>query len=150
MGRRSTSTLRDLDEIVLATVAEAENRPLQEFAEKNGIACFWYEGAVDHVTTRLRRAAEVYDADICVLVSGDCPLIHAPAIDQMICSLKENPDTDTVRLSADAHGQPPALQGIVVGRKKAWQLADDLADRPELKEHQFPVIGLCPELFSSC
>ena len=128
----------------------AENRPLQEFAEKNGIACFWYEGAVDHVTTRLRRAAEVYNADICVLVSGDCPLIHAPAIDQMIRSLKENPDSDTVRLSADAHGRPPALQGIVVGRKKAWQLADDLADRPELKEHQFPVIGLRPELFSSC
>jgi len=137
----------DLDEVVLATVAEAENRPLQEFAEKNGIASFWYEGAVDHVTTRLRRAAEVYHADICILVSGDCPLVHAPAIDQMIRSLKENPDADTVRLPADAHGRPPALQGIVVGRKKAWQLADDLADRPELKEHQFPVIGLRPELF---
>ncbi len=137
----------NLDEIVLATVAEPENRPLQEFAEKNGMACFWYEGAVDHVTNRLRRAAEVYHADICVLVSGDCPLIHAPAIDQMIRSLKENPDSDTVRLSADAHGRPPALQGIVAGRKKAWQLADDLADRPELKEHQFPVIGLRPELF---
>ena len=136
-----------LDEVVLATVAEAENRPLQEFAEKNGIACFWYEGAVDHVTTRLRRAAEVYNADICILVSGDCPLIHAPAIDQMICALKENPDADTVRLPADAHGRPPALQGIVVGRKMAWQLADDLADRPELKEHQFPVIGLRPERF---
>ena len=139
----------DLDEVVLATVAEAENRPLQEFAEKNGIVCFWYEGAVDHVTTRLRRAAEVYSADICILVSGDCPLIHAPAVDHMIRSLKENPDADTVRLLPDTYCQPAALQGIVASRKKAWQLADDLADRPELKEHQFPVFGIRPELFTS-
>ena len=138
---------KELDDIVLATVAEAENRPLQEFAEKNGMACFWYEGEVDHVTTRLRRAAEAFDADICVLVSGDCPLIHAPVIDRLIRSLKENPDADSVRLSSDSHGHPSALQGIIASRKKTWQLADNLADRPELKEHQFPVIGLRPELF---
>ena len=142
--------LRDskvLDDMVLATVAEAENRPLQHFAEENGIACFWYEGEVDHVTTRLRRAAEAFNADICVLVSADCPLIDAPAIDIIIQSLQNNLDADTVRLPVGPYGQPPALQGIVVGRKKAWQRADDLADRPELKEHQFPVVGLRPELF---
>ena len=138
---------KELDDIVLSTVAEPENLPLKEFAEKYGITCFWYEGEVDHVTTRLRRAAESYHADICVLVSADCPLIHAPAIDESIQSLKNNSDADTVRFLADTDGQPPALQGIVIGRIKAWQLADDLADRPELKEHQFPVIGLRPELF---
>jgi spore coat polysaccharide biosynthesis protein SpsF len=137
----------NLDDIVLATVAESENRPLRDFAEKNGMPCLWYEGAVDHVTTRLRRAAEAFDADVCVLVSGDCPLIHAPAIDQLIQSLKDSPDADTVRLVPDKQGQSAALQGIVTSRKKAWQRADDLADRPELKEHQFPIIGLCPELF---
>ena len=137
----------ELNEIVLATVDEPENQPLKEFAKKRGLACFWYEGEVDHVTTRLRRAAEAFDADICVLVSADCPLIHAPAIDEIIRSVKNNPDADTVRLPGDAYGQSAALQGIVIGRIKAWQLADDLADRPELKEHQFPVIGLRPELF---
>ena len=140
---------KELDDIVLATVAEAENRPLQDFAEKNGMPCFWYQGEVDHVTSRLRRAAEAFDADVCVLVSGDCPLIHAPAIDQLIRSLKDSPDADTVRLLPDTHGQPAALQGIITSRKKAWQRADDLADRPELKEHQFPVIGMRPELFKS-
>lgn len=138
---------KELDDIVLATVAEAENRPLKDFAEKNDMPCFWYEGEVDQVTTRLRRAAEAFDADVCVLVSADCPLIHAPTIDRLIQSLKETPDADTVRLSPDSHGHPSALQGIVASRKKAWQLADNLADRPELKEHQFPVIGLRPELF---
>ena len=141
---------RELDEIVLATVAEPENRPFTGCLQlKNGMACFWYEGEVDHVTTRLRRAAEAFDADVCVLVSGDCPLIHATAIDQLIRSLKDSPDADTVRFLPDTHGQPAALQGIITSRKKAWQRADDLADRPELKEHQFPVIGMRPELFKS-
>jgi spore coat polysaccharide biosynthesis protein SpsF len=138
----------ELDQIVLATVNEPENRPLQAFAVENGFACFWYEGQVDQVTTRLRRAAEAFNADICVLVSGDCPLVHAPAIDEIIRSLKKSPDADTVRLPGNVQGQAPALQGIVAGRRRAWQLADNLADRPELKEHQFPVIGLRPECFN--
>jgi spore coat polysaccharide biosynthesis protein SpsF len=136
-----------LDEIVLATVDEPENLPLKDFALQSHIACYWYEGEVDHVTHRLRCAAERFEADICVLVSADCPLIHAPAIDQMVAALKANPDADTVWLGADAAGRPPALQGVLVNRKSAWQLADDLADRPELREHQFPVLGLRPELF---
>ncbi len=138
---------RWVDEIVLATVAEAENRPLQNFAEKEGVSCYWYEGEVDHVTTRLRMAAEAYHADVCILISGDCPLIYAPAIDQLVRALKENQEADVVRILPNRQNHPSTLQGVVIGRKKAWQLADDLADRPELKEHQFPVIGLRPELF---
>ncbi len=138
----------ELDEIVLATVDEVENLPLKAFAKENGIACFWYSGKVDHVTTRLRRAAEAFDAEICVLVSGDCPLIDAPAIDEIIRSLKDNSEADTVQLAKDIFSLPPALQGIVANRRRAWQLADDLADRPELKEHQFPIIYQRPELFN--
>jgi spore coat polysaccharide biosynthesis protein SpsF len=138
---------RELDGIVIATAAEPANQPLRQFARNSAIDCFWYEGKVDHVTTRLRRAAEAYTADICVLISGDCPLVYAPAIDQMVYKLKISPDADIVRVMPDEMNQPAALQGVMVGRRRAWQLADDLADRPELKEHQFPIIGLQPELF---
>lgn len=138
---------KEIDTIVLATAAEPENLPLKLFAEENGISCFWYEGPVNHVTTRLRRAAEKYEADICVLASGDCPLIYAPAIDILIDRLKHAPDADTISMLNDSQGQAPALEGIIVSRKRAWQLADDLADRPELKEHFFPVLGLRPERF---
>lgn len=137
----------ELDEIVITTVAEKANEPLKEFAEQEGLPCFWYDGEVDHVTTRLRNAAETYNADICVLVSGDCPLIHAPSIDQMIDLLRNSPETDIVRISPDENGQIAALEGISIARIKAWQLADDLSDTPELKEHQFPVIGKYPHLF---
>ena len=140
---------REVDEIVLATVAEPDNLSLRDVAENNGVSFFWYEGEVDHVTTRLRCAAEAHAADICVLVSGDCPLIHAPAIDRMVRVLKNDPLADTVKVVSDSKGQPSALQGIVANRKEAWQLADDLSDRPELKEHQFPILWQRPDLFQS-
>jgi spore coat polysaccharide biosynthesis protein SpsF len=137
----------EMDSIVLATVNEAANTPLKAFARQHGIDCFWYAGHVDHVTTRLRRAAEAYLADICVLVSADCPLIHAPAIDRIVSIMRQHPEADTARFPADLSQRQIALQGIVANRIRAWQLADDLADKPELKEHQFPLIGLRPELF---
>ena len=147
-----TDHLRDceeLDEIVITTVAETANEPLREFAQVEGLPCFWYEGAVDHVTTRLRRAAEALNADICVLISGDCPLVYAPAIDHLVHQFRIDSEADLVRVVPDELGQPPALEGVSVARKRAWQLADDLSDRPELKEHQFPVIGMHPELFKT-
>ena len=137
----------ELDDIVIATVAEKENKPLRKFARDQGLPCFWYEAEVDHVTTRLRKAAEEFNADICILVSGDCPLIYVPGIDHLIREARNHPDADVIKAANDDKGKPPALEGIEVARKRAWQLADDLSDRPELKEHQFPIIGRRPDLF---
>lgn len=140
---------RELDRIVLATVAEKENNPLREWTEQRQFDCFWYEGATDHVTTRLRRAAEHYDADICVLISADCPLIDPLAIDTLIQNLKATPKADYCMTSNDADNQSCMLQGVLVARRESWQRGDDLSDRPELREHHFPIFGLRPDLFKS-
>ena len=140
---------KELDEIVITTVAEESNLPLREFAGKEGVSCFWYEGGVNHVTTRLRRAAEAFDADICLLISGDCPLVYAPAIDGMIIQLRSDPEADIVKQIPEKAGQTVAHYGVGAARKRAWQLADDMSDRPELKEHHFPIIGIHPELFKT-
>jgi spore coat polysaccharide biosynthesis protein SpsF len=139
----------ELDGIVIATVSEPANLPLKAYAEAKKIPLFWYEGEVDHVTTRLRKAAEAYDADICLLISGDCPLIDALAIDHIVAAFRKDPSADLIRLLPDESGLSACLQGVSVARKRAWQLADDLSDRPELKEHQFPVMGLMPDRFKA-
>ena len=138
---------REVDEIVITTVAEEANRPLQKWAVAENLPCFWYEGEVDHVTTRLRKAAEQYGADISILVSGDCPLIYAPLIDTLVRALKNEPDTDIVRPVPELQEKLLALQGISLARTRAWQLGDDLSDRSELKEHHFPIFGQRPDLF---
>jgi spore coat polysaccharide biosynthesis protein SpsF len=136
---------RRLDRIVVATADEPENEPLREYCRQKGLECFWFTGDVNHVTTRLRRAAEHCGAEIGVLVSGDCPLLQAEAIDDLVSALENDESADFVQIVGKI--DPPALQGVVISRISAWQLADDLADRPELKEHQFPLLGRRPDLF---
>lgn len=137
----------ELDEFVLATVAEPENEPLRQFAEGAGIPLFWYEGDVNHVTTRLTKAAEAFDADICVLISGDCPLIDEKALDHLLRGFRESTECDFVRIGQSSDSLSPMIEGIQIARRRAWVKADELSDRPELKEHQFPVIYKTPGLF---
>ena len=141
-------TCKQLDDIVIATAAETENEPLKVFARQQKIPLFWYEGDINHVTTRLRLAAEYHKADICLLISGDCPLVYGPAVDLLIEEFRKSPLADILLMPANEHGEPPALEGVLISRLRAWQTADDLADRPELKEHQFPLFWMRPKLFS--
>jgi len=139
---------QEIDRLVIATVDEPDNLPLQEFAVEQGIECFSYPGDVNHVTTRLRVAAEKYSADICVLISGDCPLMSAELIDDLLRQFRQQPDCDFLSVPLGPNGEPSALEGVGIYRREAWQRADDLSDRPELKEHHFPVLGQRPELFN--
>lgn len=138
---------KEIDEIVITTVASPENIPLQEFAKENNLPCFWYEGDVDNVTNRLSEAAQEFKADICVLISGDCPLVYAPAIDSLIQELKENPQYDYVSVESNDLNQTSALEGVFVASQESWQYADKISDSPELKEHFFPIIFVRPDLF---
>lgn len=145
----SLKNARELDEVVIATVAERDNEPLRDIAEQAGVGLFWYEGRVDDVTTRLRLAAEGFDADICLLISADCPLIHGPSIDEIVGQFRLAPEADFVTLPHLGPDRHQLLEGVQVARRSAWQRADDISDRPELREHQFPVLYRNPELFSS-
>lgn len=140
---------REVDRIVLATVAEESNQPLRDWAAERHLDCFWYEGAIDQVTTRLCKAAEHYNADICVLISADCPLIDPLAVDTLIRNLKAAPKADYTTLPNDAANRSCLLQGVFAARRNSWQRGDDFSDRPELKEHQFPIFGLRPDLFAA-
>lgn len=136
----------ELDRIVIATCKEDANSPLHDFAAQRGIECFAYAGDVDHVTTRLRRAAEVHAADICVLVSGDCPLLEPTDLDQLLRALRAHPTAATVGFAAQKDLFFP-IEGIQIARLSTWQRADDISITPALREHQFPIIKQRPDLF---
>ena len=138
----------EVDEVVITTVAAPENEPLREYASEHGLDCFWYEGDEEHVTSRLRCAAEAHGADICILISADSPLVHSPGIDILVSELRSKPNAWIVDGRTPEIEQPPSLlPGVVVARRAGWQLADELSDTPELKRHQFPIIGRREELF---
>jgi spore coat polysaccharide biosynthesis protein SpsF len=139
----------EIDQIVIATVAQVENLPLKKFAADHGIDCFWYEGNVDHVTTRLTEAAKHYNASICLLISGDCPLVHAPLLDHLLYDFKMHPECDVLHISPPPPNTKSAIEGIGIARRSAWNYAEQLSNTSGLKEHQFPIISSRPDLFTA-
>ncbi|MCB1772760.1 MAG: NTP transferase domain-containing protein [Gammaproteobacteria bacterium] len=143
----SLARCTELDDVVLATVAEADNEPLRVIAEERGWRLFWYEGEVDDVVGRLTTAADAFDADICLLISADCPLVHAPSVDELVAALRRDAAADCLVVPARESGDVCLLEGVQVARRRAWQATDELSDRPELREHQFPVLYRSPDRF---
>jgi len=141
-------TSREINEIVLTTAAAPSNLPLRNWACQQKISCFWYKGDVNQVTTRLSEAAQKYGASICILISGDCPLLHTPTIDSLIRNFKQHPNANVLSLLPPPEGKRSALEGLCIARQEAWKIADQHSRSPEQKEHHFPVINEQPELFS--
>ena len=138
---------KELDDIVICAPDEPESEKLKDVCEKEGVNLYVYKGDVNDVVGRLTEASRHYDADICVLASGDCPLLSSETIDKLVKFLKENPDYHRAVVSVK-NGIGPIHEGIGVARRKVWELADRFSDTPELREHQFPVINVYPEKFS--
>jgi len=135
-----------LDDIVIATVDEEDNRPLIDVAKKHGIKLFWYKGEVNDVVGRLTKAAVEFEADIPVLVSGDCPLIWPDAVTKRIEKILKDKELDYIGF-CEKDGRYPIHSSVGVYRRKCWELADKLSDKPNLREHHFPIVGLRGDLF---
>jgi spore coat polysaccharide biosynthesis protein SpsF len=73
---------RRIDEIVIATTAEASSAPIAALADRLGVACF--RGSEEDVLERVLGAARAHDADLIVETSADCPLIDPEVADLVI------------------------------------------------------------------
>lgn len=69
-------------QIVLITSPLAQDDPLAEFAEQEGIGC--YRGDPEDVLLRMTRAAEAFGADTVVSCTGDNPFVDPDYIDQLV------------------------------------------------------------------
>ena len=139
---------RLVNKIVIATADEKDNRPLADVAKEHNIETFLYSGDINDVVGRLAKASQTYGADIPILISGDCPLIWAESLDKMIDKILQDKELDAVGF-CQKENRPTIHEGMGVYRKKCWQLADKLSDKPNLREHQFPIIGIKSELFKT-
>jgi len=139
---------RFINKIVITTTDEEENKPLIDVAEEHNIDTFFYSDDKNDVVGRLTKAANVYSADIPVLISGDCPIIWAPSLDKRIEKILSDKDLDFVGF-CKKNGKCVIHQSTNVYRRKCWELANKLSDKPNLREHQFPIVELKPELFRS-
>ncbi|MBF0606162.1 MAG: NTP transferase domain-containing protein [Candidatus Magnetobacterium sp. LHC-1] len=140
---------RLIDRIAICAPGEAESEALRAFTLGHDVELFIYDGDVNDVVGRLTAAAALYEADVCVLASGDCPLLNPRTIDVMLEAIGDVDDAGYV-VFEPINGAFPIHEGILVARRWMWNLADELSDTPHLREHHFPVYvqNVYPEKFA--
>ena len=72
----------EIDRIVLATSYDSCNQPLVEHTGKLGYDVF--QGSENDVLDRYYQAAILYNPDLIVRITGDCPLIDSEVVDAVI------------------------------------------------------------------
>jgi glutamate-1-semialdehyde 2,1-aminomutase/spore coat polysaccharide biosynthesis protein SpsF len=73
---------RLLDRVVLATTESEQDQRLAAAAREYGVEVF--TGSEEDVLDRFYQAAKAASAQVCVRVTGDCPLIDPEVIDQVV------------------------------------------------------------------
>lgn len=84
-----------IDDIVLATSTLSINDSLADYVQKSGFNV--YRGSEDNVLERYKKAAEKYNGDVIIRITGDCPLINPIVVDNVITKFLMY-DYDYVRL----------------------------------------------------
>ena len=80
LSRLSLSTR--IDQIVVATTTKRHDKELAMHVRNLGYDC--YEGDELDVLDRFMKSSDVFGADIVVRITGDCPLISAELVDEVI------------------------------------------------------------------
>jgi len=132
-----------IDSIVVATTDNSTDDLVEELTKKLAVGC--YRGSEGDVLDRVLKAAQAYDADVIVEITGDCPLIDPMVIDQMIgIYIRGRYDyvSNTLRQT-----YPNGLDSQIFSRKTLEEVAE-LTQDPVDHEHVSLYIYEHPERFT--
>lgn len=139
---RRVARAKQLDHIVLATSTEKTDDVLAHQVAQFGFDC--YRGQLLDVLGRFAGAATLHAADIVVRLTGDCPLIDADLIDNVVSTLIEG-DFDYVS-NADPPTFPNGLDVEAFTREALFK-ANESAHVSTDREHVTPYIRRNKALF---
>lgn len=131
---------KTIDNIVVATSNHASDDKIEKFCNQKHVPI--YRGSLDDVLDRFYQAANIYNADAVLRITGDCPVIDPEIIDTIVTSFKR----DKVDLCGLSGNFPDGLDCSVFSYraiKKAWSEASLKSER----EHVGPYIENNPSLF---
>ena len=134
---------RMLNEIIIATTADEDDKKIIDIAKKENVKGF--RGSKDNVLERYYLAAKKNDLNIVVRITSDCPCVDPEIVDLILEShLEENSDyTSNSLVKSFPHGL-----NVEVINFKALQKANFEAKNNFEKEHVTPFIYKTkPELF---
>lgn len=121
--------------VVVATTVDASDDALAVLCEARGYPCV--RGRAADVLYRYMQAAEMYQADIVVRITGDCPLIDPEVIDTTIQALLDS-DPTAIYASNRVERTYPIGLDVEVMTFDALKMADLEAKEPYHREHVTP------------
>lgn len=71
-----------LDDVIVATTTKTHDDAIVKLCEQD--LCHYYRGSEDDVLSRVLGAADAYQGDIIVEITGDCPLVDWRYVDYII------------------------------------------------------------------
>ena len=80
--------VKSADQIVVATTLNDKDRAIVQFCERLSLPCF--RGAEEDVLSRYHAAATVFNADVVVRVTSDCPIIDPDIVERVLLYYHEN------------------------------------------------------------
>ncbi|BAY26008.1 acylneuraminate cytidylyltransferase [Calothrix sp. NIES-2100] len=123
---------RYVDEVVVATTTNEKDEAIVLFCQENNIS--YFRGSEENVLERVVEAGQHYQAEVSVLLTGDCPLIDPYVIDQHISAfLSTYPHIDYVT-NCEVRSYPHGLDLIVLPWKTLAESLE-LATIEPFREH---------------
>jgi len=129
------SLSKELDQIIVATSKNDNNKPLIKHVNDLGYEC--YQGSESNVLSRYAHAAKASNADIIVRITGDCPLIDPQLVDELIIKFKNN-DCDYL-CNVNPPTYPDGLDIQITFSKKIFDANTNATSKYD-KEHVMPYI----------
>jgi spore coat polysaccharide biosynthesis protein SpsF (cytidylyltransferase family) len=128
---RRLARARELERILVATSTEPGDDPVEEVARKEGFAV--YRGALDDVLGRFASAAAGHAGPL-ARVTGDCPLIDAAVVDEVVRLFHRTPGCEYASNIEPARTYPIGLDTEVISADVLKRIAAR-SDDPYEREH---------------
>lgn len=132
---RRAACIPGVDAVCLATSTNPDDDAVAELAASLGFTV--YRGSLDDVLDRFRGAAEAMQADICVRITADCPLLD-PFVVGAVLDLRARTGAD---YASNVH--PPTFPDGLdceVFTREALEFAWREANTPAQREHVTPFL----------
>jgi spore coat polysaccharide biosynthesis protein SpsF len=133
-----------VDEIIIATTTNDTDRPIVEFCETRGIACF--RGSEQDVLSRYYEAATKAQADVVVRVTSDCPMIDPEIVETAISEFLSYGDACDYLSNTVKRSYPRGLD-VEVMSFVALEAAGHAARKQGDREHVTSYIYTHPAIF---
>lgn len=117
-----------VDKVIVATSRDKSDDPLAEYCEVHGLD--YYRGSLDNVMSRFVDILNEHGHPYFVRITGDCPLIHPPFIDEQINAL--------LQFGADvvwSNNESTLLEGQGVRSTRSLLYINDRSSDPADLEH---------------